>query len=439
VIPIEIEGPLDPNFAWNGRVLYDEGGLRPGSEKPQVLRGAAAAVLRDMEGSYRIIRDPLGINKLFWVDHRDGGVLFAARPRRLIDRGYPLSEVRSIPSGSVVDVPASGQAALRSSIRPDRWFASTAPDRSIEDLGKEIHATLTGYLAAVADAYPSTDVFVCLSGGLDSSGIAALAREVFPNLIAACFDIQRPGSGPSEDRAAAERVARDFSMPLLDVTVSAEALLQHIDTVLIEGVDWRDFNVHTALVNAALADAIAGASAPPRRPAIVFTGDLANEFLVDYHAEYYRGVAYYRLPRLDPLALRASLIRGLDTCHREVGVFVANGLSLVQPYAVAVDAYMTLPADFLAIEDRKQRLNRVVLGNRLPEYVYARTKVRAQIGSSDGGGVLGACLDRGIDQRWLARRFAQLHDTDVGELTRFLRAGVYRTGVPFAGVDDGRK
>ena len=46
-------------------------------------------------------------------------------------------------------------------------------------------------------------------------------------------------------------------MPFLDATVSEEELLEHIDPVLIEGIDWRDFNVHAALVNAVLADTIA--------------------------------------------------------------------------------------------------------------------------------------------------------------------------------------
>ena len=170
----------------------------------------------------------------------------------------------------------------------------------------------------------------------------------------------------------------------------------------------------------------------------MFTGDLANEFLIDYQPEDYRGITYYRLPRLDPLTLRASLIRGLDTSHREVGIFASHDLSVVQPYAVAVDAYVSLPADFLALDDRKQQLSRAIFGTRLPGYVYERPKVRAQIGSSDGGGVLGVCIDRGIDQEWLMKRFAQLHETSVDELARFLRGGVYRTGIPSNGVDHGR-
>ena len=172
----------------------------------------------------------------------------------------------------------------------------------------------------------------------------------------------------------------------------------------------------------------------PAVPVLVMTGDLANEFLVDYHPERYRGVTYYELPRLPAAALRTSLVRGLDTCHREIGVFAAWNLSVVQPYAVAIDAYMSLGPEFLKLEDRKERLCRQIFGNLIPEYVYSRPKVRAQVGDPGvGGGVLAACADRGFDRRWLRQRFAHLHDiADPGILDRFIRAGHYRASVPFS-------
>ena len=121
---------------------------------------------------------------------------------------------------------------------------------------------------------------------------------------------------------------------------------------------------------------------PPRptgeRP-LVFTGDLANEFLVDYHEELYRGGTYYSLPRLAPVALRSFLVRGLDTCHREVGVFEAWNLSLIQPYAVAVDTYMRLPDAFLRLPDRKERLCQEIFGDAIPDYVLNRPKARARL------------------------------------------------------------
>lgn len=194
--------------------------------------------------------------------------------------------------------------------------------------------------------------------------------------------------------------------------------------------------MHAALVNAALAQAIADAAGAPdeRRPGMVLTGDLANEFLADYEPERSAGTSHYELPKLTRPALRRILVRGLDTSHREVGLFEAWGLSAVQPYAAAADAYLTLPDAFISDPDCKRHLCRELLGTRLPEYVYARGKARAQVGGPGaGGGVLGLCVDRGYDAARLKHRFAELHGvTDPTQLDRFIRAGVYRSAVPWA-------
>jgi asparagine synthetase B (glutamine-hydrolysing) len=427
---VRVEGRLDPNLAWDGTRLCDDASLSS-VDMTSRLRGAAAWVLGDDATGWCLGRDPLGINKLFWVRDRDGTIVIAARPRRLVDEGYAFEDVQAVPSGIAIDLARSTRDPVERSIKPASWFNTDAADgRSIEAIGSEIRDSITGYLATIASTLGPGQVFVCLSGGLDSSGIAALARDVFPRAVAVSFDLRRPSGILSEDRAAGARVAADLEMPLLEVTVTEEDLLDHLDSVLVEGIDWRDFNVHAGLVNAALAEGIVG-SATTEDSAIVFTGDLANEFLVDYEPESYRGTTYYRLPRLRPAALRASLVRGLDTCNREIGIFAAYGLRVIQPYAVAVDAYLSLPDDFLRLADRKQALSRTVLGPLVPEHVYRRKKVRAQIGSATGGGVLEVCLDHGIDPAWLRRRFSWLHKLeDSAELDRFMRAGRYRSGVP---------
>jgi asparagine synthetase B (glutamine-hydrolysing) len=242
------------------------------------------------------------------------------------------------------------------------------------------------------------------------------------------FDIA--GGERSADRLAGRRVAEELGLELLEADATEEELLAHLDTVLVEGVDWRDFNVHAGLVNAVLAEAIVGAGGRFARP-LVFTGDLANEFVIDYAPERYQGETYYELPRLSPRMLRASLVRGLDTSHREVGVFGAFGVPVVQPYAVAVDTYLALPEEFLLLPDRKERLCRAIFAERLPAFVYERPKARAQTGGAEGAGVLGACLRHGIDAEYLRSHFARLHGVeDPAALDRFVRAGLYRSGVP---------
>jgi asparagine synthetase B (glutamine-hydrolysing) len=417
-------GALDPNFAWDGTRLCDDADLAREGLAAR-LRGSATFVGRaGPSGRWRILRDPLGINKLFWVIDDRGTAVLAARPRTLVDEGHPLRDIRAIPRGSVTELDPIEAETAEHSLVPRAW-AEPSADRDIERAGRRIRATLDRYLHALASKHRSAQAFVCLSGGLDSSGVAALVRAHFPDAVAVSFDLERRGSR-SDDRTVAARLARELGMPLLEATVSAEELLAPLDTVLVEGIDWRDFNVHAGLVNAALAAAIAEAA--PSTGALVFTGDLANEFLVDYQPERYRGATYYELPRLQPSALRTSLVRGLDACHREVGVFGAWGLPVVQPYAVAVDFYLALAEDFLRVPDRKARLCRAIFGELLPSYVYSRPKARAQVGSTAvEGSVLGLCVDRGIDANRLRTRFAQLHGVDEpADLGRFIRAGRYR-------------
>jgi asparagine synthetase B (glutamine-hydrolysing) len=432
---IRVLSPLDRNVAWNGTSLYKDPDFEVGAAPPYELRGAATSVRPGKGGSWRILRDPLGLNKLFWAYAEDGCVDMAARPRILVDAGHSFGGISAIPRGCIAEVTTDGKEPAADSLIPAGWFSShrTSP-LGVEKAGQQIRSKLERYMAAIAVAHPSAPAFVCLSGGLDSSGIAAIAREYFPTVVAVSFDLVRPGKRASQDRVVAARLAHDLGMPLLEATVSEEELFANIDTVLVEGIDWRDFNVHAALVNAALAAAIDQAlpARDPTVPVIVLTGDLANGFLVDYHPERYKAATYYQLPRLPAVALRASLVRGLDTCHGEIGVFAAWGLTVVQPYAVGADDYLALDAQLLGREDRKQRLCREVFGSLLPEYVYSRPKTRAQVGDQElGGGVLAVCVDRGFDSIWLRQRFARLHAvTEPSTLDRFIRAGRYRSAVP---------
>jgi asparagine synthetase B (glutamine-hydrolysing) len=433
--PVRILGVLNGTFAWDGHRLYDDIALGPGAALPENLRGPASVALGDPGGNWRLFRDPLGINKIFWAHDGAGGVLIAAKPQRLIEAGIPLPNVSALPAGYALDLDPNRQVRRCSSMLPRAWRAPTGTDDNPERVANAIRCTLDRYLAALAAAHPHADVYVCLSGGLDSSGIAALARDHFRDVTAVSFDIARPDGKTSEDRRTAERLSRDLGLPLMCVNARPDEILSHLDTVLVEGIDWRDFNVHAGLVNAVLAAAIAEAVPMPGGPQrhLVLTGDMANEFLADYQPEQYRGTTYYPLPRLSGGGLRTSLVRGLATSHREIGVFAAWGLTAIQPYSVAVDDYLALPPALFEREDRKQQLCRGIFGNALPEYIYARRKSRAQVGDPQvAGSVLATAVDGGVDRAVLRARFAALHGvTEEKQLDRFLRGGQYRSGIPF--------
>lgn len=434
---LRLIGSLDHGFPLLRGKLVEDPLADAGMSGPFELRGSAAALRESSPGHYRLLRDPLGINKLFWA-LREDAIVFASRPHRLVAEGFPLSSIHAIAPGSLVDLDLPQARSRRERLVPDPFAQGSEPHADVEAIATRIAALLDDYCSALAAVHRDRPVFVCTSGGLDSTGVAVQVREHFPRFTAISFDLERASGAASEDRETARRLAADLGVPLLEVTVTEDELLEPLDLVLREGIDWRDFNVHAALVNAAMARAVAEQIGDAARTGLVFTGDLMNEFLVDYHEETYRGRVYYRLPRLGPRSLRRVLVKGVETSHREVGIFEAWNLPVVQLYSVAADLYCSLPPEFLAVPGNKERLSRLVFGDRIPEYVYRRRKTRAQIGDPETGkGVLALCVDRGIDQSYLRARFAALHEVrNPVELDRFLNAGRYRSALPF---DDDRR
>ena len=427
--PIRIVGDLDPSFGWNGAGLIPADASVDAIAEDGYLRGSYTSL--SIHGStIHLVRDPLGLGKLFWAVSPDGTLLFSARPWRLVEAGCQFGDIRAIPPGLVTSIDLDrGDEQVWPLASPQRPSPESSLEPSVDSIAADINAGLDGYCAALAAAYPKAQVFVCLSGGLDSTGVAVLSRRHFQNAVAVSFDLRRASGSSSADRRTAERLASDLGLPLLAVTPTADELLEGLDVVLREGIDWRDFNVHAGLVNLALASGVAAAS--PASEVLVLTGDFPNEYLVDYHAEEGQGRTYYALPRLSPAMLQSVLVRGLETSHREIGPFQALKVPVVQVYAPSVDRYLALPGSFLGDPERKERLCRLMFGDAIPDYVYSRPKTRAQIGDSDGdGGVLGVCLTHGIDAGVLKRRFAELHRASDLELKRFIRGGRYVASVP---------
>jgi asparagine synthetase B (glutamine-hydrolysing) len=385
---------------------------------PRVLRGHFTMHLRS-GGEHTLIRDPLGVHKLFFVI--DGENVRSSSFYALLRReGHEASEIHSVPSGHRIRIrPAERSLSLEKIAGP--IFAEDDRDEvplevHADHIARALDRTFEGLRASLDDGAP---IFVTLSGGLDSTGIAVLAKRVFPNLVGVTFALEGdPAEG--SDREAAARVAREIGIELREVVVRREDLLAHIDPALVWGQDWRDFNVHCALVNAAIAEALPEGS-------IVLTGDGMNELVADYTPVRVSDRTLYGLPRLPPGRLRRFLVSGLDSGDREVGVYARRRVRAIQPYLLCADAYAAIPPRFIGQSDAKQALAKRIFGDRIPEFVYARPKVRAQIGSSERpGGTALALLERGIDQARLAARFRELLDITENDQRNLIRAGFYR-------------
>lgn len=377
-------------------------------------RGHFATHERDGD-AHTLRRDPLGVNKLFFgLD--EGRVESATYLDDLRKGGWAPSQIWSVPSGHRVEIDLG--ARTLSVVKEAGPEFVVDDDDSIEAHAARIRACLDDAFTSLADVLEG-ELFVTLSGGLDSTGIAVLAKEHLGDFTAVSFTVEgedREGG----DLAAARRVADALGVRLLEVHMPREALAARVDDVIRWGQDWRDFNVHCGLVNLALAEALP-------RGATVLTGDGMNELMADYSPVEVEGRVLYELPRLSPGKLRRYLVQGLDSGDREVGIFARRGVRTVQPYLLCADAYAALPERFVAHEGSKQELVRHVLGASVPAFVYDRPKVRAQVGSSqEVGGTVRVTLEAGLDQAALSARFRELFGFSERDQRKLIRAGYYR-------------
>jgi asparagine synthetase B (glutamine-hydrolysing) len=377
----------------------------------------------ERRGDVALARDALGVNKLFFSV--EGGVLrSSAFFLDLVARGIAPEKVWSVPSGHLVRLALDGphfSLSKWSTIEPGVESHSTEQQLAAR-VSDRLHEVFRGLRAALAER----PRFVSMSGGLDSTTIAVLAREhlgTFTGVTFAVDDGRLRDAKLDDDLSAAERVARELGVPHHVVVVTPDALAAHLDDALVYGQDYRDFNVHCGLVNAVLGAAVSELA----QNAVLLTGDTMNELVADYSPVQFEGRSHYVLPDISPGRLRRYLVQGLDSGDREVGVLARWGVQTVQPFALAADAYAALPDRMVQEAGSKQRFVEKVFGDRIPRFVYARPKVRAQVGAAgEPSGTMAALLRRGIDQQALERRFESLFGIDARERRRLIRAGMYR-------------
>jgi len=371
-----------------------------------------------------LARDPMGVHKLFFALKDDGDIDTDVWLHELLKRAPP-SRVFSAPSSALLEIDAQARQLTHRPYPELPFDAAGSEEAAAEAIGQALSASFQ----RIAQAIDKAPVYLTLSGGLDSSTVATFATSHLPRsqLTAVTLHVEdgRP-IAEGTDLHAARAVAERLELPLRELVVKPESIPELLDDVLLYGQDFRDFNVHCALVNAAIARELSGHGASS--PAFVLTGDGANELMSDYEAVDLQGRSYYELPKLSRAALRRFLIRGLDAGDREVGVFARFGLACIQPFLLAARAFAAVPGALIDDRTAKSRLARRVLGDRIPKLIFERPKVRAQCGrEGEPSGTLATLIRAGIDQSALIERFKALYGVDAGFVRGLIRAGMYRT------------
>lgn len=427
------------NFLWKNDAFVPDGAQTIPDDFSAVDRlfGQFALHTEDMHGAHLLLRDALGVNKLFYAIDPEGQVHSSNFLIDLVRRGIDARRIWSVPSGHRIRiVPAERRFSLEkwSTLRFNEEDVSGS-EMEIEAVAARIRDSLGETFRRIADVVRGRPLFVTLSGGLDSTTIATLAREWIGEFVAVTFAVDGPGGSSTEggDLFYAEKVAKELGVKLQVIAVSSDDLATLLDPVLVYGQDWRDFNVHCGLVNAAIGRAIGAGSVGDARP-VLLTGDTMNELVSDYSPVEYGGATYYDLPNISPGRLRRFLVGGLDSGDREIGIFAHYGLDTIQPYALSADAYVDIPASWLDRPGAKQDLVKRVMGTKVPSFIYQRPKVRAQVGSSkEVGGTMAALLSRGITAESLKERFRSLFSLDAHTLASMIRSGFYRSTSTYPG------
>ncbi len=302
-----------------------------------------------IEGPRLILkRDPLGVAPLYYGRTGKGRLCFASEVKALKTL---CREIHELPPGHTYD-----GKRLQSYFRLE-------PQKPVDSLPKEIAAELRRRLrASVEKRIRSTEMGSWLSGGLDSSTLAALARPAVKKLFT--FAAGVPGA---PDLEFASEVARHIGSDHYEVVVGLKDMLEVLPDV-IEHLESFD----ALLVRSSVTNYLVAKRASDFVPE-VFSGESGDELFAGY--------AY--LKSLDPAALGEELIDITARLHNTAFQRVdrsASAHGTIPHVAFAdpdvVDYALRIPTEYKLYQGIEKWILRRAMDGALPERVLDRTKAK---------------------------------------------------------------
>jgi asparagine synthase (glutamine-hydrolysing) len=253
--------------------LYEE----KGPAMVRDLDGMFAFVLYDLQSRVAFLaRDPLGIKPLYYLRDAHGDLLFASEIKSLISFG---EEVREFPNGTAATFrvdslkqdldrsidPIQG-GALRFWSVPSRAVWTADPTSAVDQIDTLLCGAVRKRLVA------DVPVGVFLSGGLDSSLIAAIARQLAGERLMSFAT----GLGGCADLGHARRVADFLGTEHYELPFSPEDLIESLPDVI-----YRLESFDPALVRSSIPTYFVSKLAA-RRVKVVLSGEGADELFAGY-------------------------------------------------------------------------------------------------------------------------------------------------------------
>ncbi|MEX2619884.1 MAG: asparagine synthase-related protein, partial [Egibacteraceae bacterium] len=363
------------------------------------LRGMYAFAVAGADGLFVAGRDPVGIKPLYWA-RRDGAVRFASEIRAFPPAWRPL--VEAFPPGCCW-TPEAGlvQGAAVAGTRPVAQMAGLSPlppPVSPPDLLATIRDAIV--LAVERRMMADVPVGVFLSGGLDSSLVAAVAARhaARRGVQLSTFAV---GTPDSPDLLAARVVAHHLDTDHHERVYTPDDAMAVLPAVIAAMESYEPSLVRSAVPNYLLAELAA------RHVKVVLTGEGADELFAGY--EYLREIS-------DAGELHEELVRSVAGLHhlnlqRCDRVTMAHSLEARVPFldldvirlALALPASWKLPAP----GRMAKHVLREAFAGWLPAEIVWRTK--AQFGDGSGAtAALGQRAALGISDADLAAAQAVL-------------------------------
>ncbi len=329
-----------------------------GTDAASRLDGMFALAIADGNDLY-LARDPIGIKPLYY-SLADGRVVFASELKALVGL---VDEVSAFPPGSWYHT----RYGLRSYYTVPRHQPVDAPP---EEHARALRTTLER--AVVKRLMSDVPVGAFLSGGLDSSIIAALARPHLDELHT--FSVGFEGS---PDLAAARRVSRVLDTVHHEYVISTDELLDKLPEIVYH-LESYDLDLVRSAIPCYFTARLAA-----EHVKVILTGEGADELFAGYR--YYRDIE-------DGRRLHDELRRSVLTLH-DVNLQRVDRLTMahsVEGRVPFLDAEMIELAQRIPPEQKLHRQNgdviekwilRTACEGLLPAEIVWRDKAQFDEGS----------------------------------------------------------
>jgi asparagine synthase (glutamine-hydrolysing) len=348
------------------------------------LLGMYAFLIAGEDGTFIAARDPVGIKPLYWArGETDGLVRFASEMRAFDEEWQP--RVESFPPGHYW-TPDEGLVRFAAAVPPeDELEDFSGPGEPGSPIPAEILRSVRDRLLRTVERQMMGDVpvGVFLSGGLDSSLVAAIAARWYGER-GERLKTFAVGLEDSPDLLAARAVAEHLGTEHHESVYAAEDALRVLPEVVRVIESFDPSLVRSAVPNYLLAEFAA------KHVKVVLTGEGADEIFAGYE--------YLERFRTEE-ELHAELVRTIEGLHdlnlqRADRVTMAHGLEARVPFLELdmISLGLSLPAGWkLAGEGQpEKRLLRMAFEGWLPDDFLWRKK--AQFG--DGSGAASVLQDR---------------------------------------------